>query len=86
MLFQVKYGVKTFYANAWSAPGFMKTNNRDSNGGGLCGIPGYTCASGDWRQAYANYLVKLIQLYEVSPGHFPAREHKLTLSSKKEFQ
>lgn len=60
----VKYGVKTFYANAWSAPGFMKTNGRDSNGGGLCGIPGYSCASGDWRQAYADYLGKLIQLYE----------------------
>ncbi|RYP55631.1 hypothetical protein DL769_010099 [Monosporascus sp. CRB-8-3] len=59
----VKYGVKTFYGNAWSAPGFMKTNGRDSNGGGLCGLPGATCSSGDWRQAYADYLVKYIQLY-----------------------
>ncbi|RYP44680.1 hypothetical protein DL768_008883 [Monosporascus sp. mg162] len=59
----VKYGVKTFYGNAWSAPGFMKTNGRDSNGGGLCGLPGATCSSGDWRQAYADYLVKYVQLY-----------------------
>jgi O-glycosyl hydrolase len=33
-----EYGVKTFYANAWSAPGCMKTNNQDSNGGTLCGV------------------------------------------------
>jgi hypothetical protein len=27
-------------------------------------VTGETCASGDWRQAYANYLVKYIQFYE----------------------
>ncbi|KAL1871869.1 hypothetical protein VTK73DRAFT_1837 [Phialemonium thermophilum] len=43
----------------------MKTNGKDSNGGSLCGVPGATCTSGDWRQAYANYLVKYIQLYQV---------------------
>lgn len=32
------YGVRTFYANAWSAPGCMKTNNDDTNGGQLCGV------------------------------------------------
>jgi glucuronoarabinoxylan endo-1,4-beta-xylanase len=57
------YGVKTIYADAWSAPGYMKTNNSDSNGGTLCGVPGASCASGDWRQAYAAMLVKYIQLY-----------------------
>ena len=41
----------------------MKTNNNDANGGGLCGTPGASCSSGDWRQAYADYLVKYIQLY-----------------------
>ncbi|KAF2648834.1 glycoside hydrolase family 30 protein [Lophiostoma macrostomum CBS 122681] len=59
----VKYGVKTFYANAWSAPGCMKTNGQDSNGGKLCGISGTNCKSGDWKQAYANYFIKYIQLY-----------------------
>jgi O-glycosyl hydrolase len=59
----VKYGVKTIYADAWSAPGFMKTNNDQANGGYLCGVTGANCASGDWRQAYANYLVKYIQDY-----------------------
>jgi O-glycosyl hydrolase len=33
-----EYGVKTFYANAWSAPGCMKTNNNENNGGTLCGV------------------------------------------------
>lgn len=41
----------------------MKTNNRDSNGGYLCGVPGTNCTTGDWRQAYADYLVKYIQFY-----------------------
>ncbi|GAB1320538.1 Cellulose hydrolase [Madurella fahalii] len=57
------YGVKTIYANAWSAPGYMKTNGRDTNGGTLCGVPGANCGSGDWRQAYADYLVAYIKFY-----------------------
>jgi glucuronoarabinoxylan endo-1,4-beta-xylanase len=52
------YGVTTFYNNAWSAPGFMKTNGNEANGGSLCGTTGASCGSGDWRQAYANYLVQ----------------------------
>jgi O-glycosyl hydrolase len=60
----MKYGVKTFYANAWSAPGFMKTNNNDANGGTLCGVSGARCSSGDWRQAYADYLVQYIKYYQ----------------------
>ena len=59
----VAYGVKTIYADAWSAPGFMKTNNNDANGGYLCGLRGRTCSSGDWRQAYANYLVQYVKFY-----------------------
>ncbi|KAK5664179.1 hypothetical protein OQA88_395 [Cercophora sp. LCS_1] len=57
------YGLKTVYGNAWSAPGYMKTNNRDTNGGTLCGVPGATCSSGDWRQAYANYLAAYVKFY-----------------------
>lgn len=57
------YGVKTFYANAWSAPGYMKTNGNDANGGSLCGVSGATCSSGDWKQAYANYLVQYVKYY-----------------------
>jgi O-glycosyl hydrolase len=44
----------------------MKTNGRDTNGGTLCGMPGASCASGDWRQAYANYLVQYIRFYQQS--------------------
>jgi O-glycosyl hydrolase len=58
------YGVKTVYANAWSAPGYMKTNNNDANGGSLCGVSGATCSSGDWKKAYANYLVQYITYYK----------------------
>jgi len=58
------YGVKTVYANAWSAPGYMKTNNNDANGGTLCGVSGASCSSGDWKQAYANYLVQYISYYK----------------------
>jgi O-glycosyl hydrolase len=59
------YGVHQIYADAWSAPGYMKTNNDESNGGTLCGAPGAAaCSTGDWRQAYANYLVKYVQDYQ----------------------
>ncbi|KAM7195323.1 glycoside hydrolase family 30 protein [Naviculisporaceae sp. PSN 640] len=60
---QHTYGVKTIYADAWSAPGYMKTNGNDANGGTLCGLSGARCSSGDWRQAYADYLVRYVQFY-----------------------
>ena len=53
-----KRGVTNFYANAWTAPGYMKTNGIYNNGGTLCGLQGTSCASGDWRTAYAKYLVQ----------------------------
>lgn len=58
-----KYGVRRILADAWSAPGFMKTNGTDIQGGSLCGVVGTSCASGDWRQAYANYLVQYLKFY-----------------------
>ncbi len=62
-----KYGVKQFYGDAWSAPGYMKTNGNESNGGELCGSPGATtCSTGDWRQAYANYLVQYAKDYQAA--------------------
>jgi O-glycosyl hydrolase len=60
------YGVNEFYADAWSAPMFMKTNNSLENGGWICGETGSgasTCSSGDWRQAYANYLTQYAKDY-----------------------
>jgi O-glycosyl hydrolase len=56
-------GVKTIYATAWSAPGFMKNNSHDSNGGYLCGVSGINCTTGDWRQPYADYLVQYLKFY-----------------------
>lgn len=58
-----RYGVHRILADAWSAPGFMKTNGTDIQGGTLCGVIGTSCASGDWRQAYANYLVQYLKFY-----------------------
>ncbi|RDW85809.1 hypothetical protein BP5796_04134 [Coleophoma crateriformis] len=57
------YGVKTIYANAWSAPKFMKTNNNVDEGGYVCGVTGETCSSGSWIQAYANYLTQYVRDY-----------------------
>lgn len=57
------YGVTNIYADAWSAPGYMKTNGSASNGGQVCGSTGASCSSGDWRQAYANYLVQYAKDY-----------------------
>lgn len=62
-------GVRQIYADAWSAPGFMKTNGSDSNGGYLCGVTGTSCPTGDWRQAYANYLVQYLRFYQRSGVH-----------------
>jgi O-glycosyl hydrolase len=56
------YGVSVF-ADAWSAPAFMKTNDSAINGGTVCGVPGASCKSGDWRQAYAGYLVQYAKDY-----------------------
>jgi glucuronoarabinoxylan endo-1,4-beta-xylanase len=56
------YGAQ-IYADAWSAPGYMKTNGDQANGGTLCGAPGATCSSGDWRQAYASYLAQYVRDY-----------------------
>lgn len=59
----VEYGVTAIYADAWSAPGFMKDIGDEANGGYLCGVTDVTCDSGDWRQAYADYLVQYVQFY-----------------------
>lgn len=41
----------------------MKTNNSNINGGTLCGMPNATCSTGDWRQAYANYIIQYLKDY-----------------------
>ena len=51
------------YADAWSAPGCMKTVGTDSDGGFICGVRGSNCTA-DWRQAYADYLVQYVKFYE----------------------
>lgn len=59
-------GLRTLYANSWSAPGYMKTNDDENNGGYLCGVSNTSCATGDWKQAYADYLVQYARFYKKS--------------------
>lgn len=59
-------GLQTLYGDAWSAPGYMKTNDDENNGGYLCGVTNASCATGDWKQAYANYLVQWARFYKES--------------------
>jgi O-glycosyl hydrolase len=77
-----QYGVTNVFADAWSAPAFMKTNKSAINGGTLCGVPGTTCASGDWRQAYANYLVQYAKDYVAAgiPLSYVGPENEADLS------
>ncbi|KAJ5971466.1 uncharacterized protein N7479_001384 [Penicillium vulpinum] len=59
-------GLVSLYGNAWSAPGYMKTNGDENNGGYLCGVTNTSCASGNWMQAYADYLVQWARFYKQS--------------------
>ena len=77
------YGVSNVFADAWTAPAFMKTNDSADNGGTLCGVTGATCASGDWRQAYANYLVQYAADYAAAgvPLSYVGPENEANLST-----
>ena len=77
------YGVSNVFADAWTAPAFMKTNNSTSSGGAVCGSPGATCSSGDWRQAYANYLVQYAKDYAAAgiPLTYLGPENEANLST-----
>jgi O-glycosyl hydrolase len=75
------YGASVF-ADAWSAPGFMKTNDSAIHGGTVCGVPGASCKSGDWRQAYANYLVQYAKDYAAAgvPLSYVGPENETTIA------
>src|SRR5215472_7304760 len=77
------YGVTNVLADAWSAPAFMKTNGSASGGGAVCGTPGASCSSGDWRQAYANYLVQYAKDYAAAgvPLSYIGPENEANLST-----
>lgn len=77
------YGVSDIFADAWSAPAFMKTNDSASGGGTLCGVPGATCSSGNWEQAYANYLTRYAADYNAAgvPLTYIGPENEANLST-----
>src|SRR6202034_4490761 len=68
---------------AWSAPAFMKTNDATDNGGAVCGLSGATCSSGNWVQAYANYLVQYAADYSAAgdPLTYIGPENEANLST-----
>ncbi len=80
---KARFGVTNVFADAWSAPSFMKTNNSAINGGAVCGTPGATCSSGDWRQAYANYLKQYAADYAAAgdPLTYIGPENEANLST-----
>ena len=60
----LKYNPNLYlYADAWSAPGCMKTGGTENDGGYICGVRGTNCTH-DWRQAYADYLVQYVKYYK----------------------
>src|ERR1700677_3224623 len=77
------YGVTNVFADAWSAPAFMKTNDETDNGGAVCGVTGATCSSGSWVQAYANYLVQYAKDYAAAgdPLTYVGPENEANLST-----
>ena len=76
------YGVSDVFADAWSAPAFMKTNDSAINGGTVCGVPGASCKSGDCRQAYASYLVQYAKDYAAAgvPLSYLGPENETTIA------
>ncbi|KAI1015461.1 hypothetical protein LB504_010923 [Fusarium proliferatum] len=57
----MSYGVNTIYANAWSAPVYMKSA---TSMGRLCGTPGVSCSSGDWRHRYVEMIAQYLSYYK----------------------
>ena len=76
------YGVSDVFADAWSAPAFMKTNGSAIDGGTVCGAPGASCKSGDWRLAYAKYLVQYAKDYAAAgvPLSYLGPENETTIA------
>ncbi|MGH2852504.1 MAG: glycoside hydrolase family 30 beta sandwich domain-containing protein [Solirubrobacteraceae bacterium] len=80
------YDVSDIFADAWSAPGFMKTNRSPGRGGTVCGVQGASCKSGDWRQAYANYLVQYAKDYTAAgvPLSYVGPENETTIAPRQD--
>jgi O-glycosyl hydrolase len=80
---KARFGVSNVFADAWSAPAFMKTNDSPDNGGAVCGMTGATCSSGNWEQAYANYLKQYAADYAAAgdPLTYVGPENEANLST-----
>jgi O-glycosyl hydrolase len=78
-----RFGVTNVFADAWSAPAFMKTNDETDNGGAVCGMSSATCSSGNWEQAYADYLKQYAADYAAAgdPLTYVGPENEANLST-----
>jgi O-glycosyl hydrolase len=77
------FGVTNVYADVWSAPAFMKVDDATDNGSALCGVSGATCSSGNWVQAYANYIKQYAADYSAAgdPLTYVGPENEANLST-----
>ena len=77
------YGVTNVFADAWTAPAFMKVDGTTDNGSALCGVSGAACSSGNWVQAYANYLEQYAADYAAAgiPLSYIGPENEANLST-----
>ena len=80
---KARFGVTNVFADAWSAPAFMKTNDETDNGGAVCGMSGASCSSGNWEQAYASYLKQYAADYAAAgdPLTYVGPENEANLST-----
>jgi glucuronoarabinoxylan endo-1,4-beta-xylanase len=59
----VRYGVRRIFAHPLSAPAYMMRDRPDGPGGLVQGMPGTPPAAGDWRPAFAEYLLRYVRFY-----------------------
>ena len=60
----MKTNSSSLHVLAYQPNKLTKQIDTDIYGGYLCGVTNTSCATGDWRQSYANKIVKYIQDYE----------------------
>jgi glucosylceramidase len=58
-----RYGVRRIFANALSAPAYMLHERTDAPGYLVGGMAGTPAAAGDWRSAFAGYLLRYVRFY-----------------------
>ena len=58
-----RYGVRRIFAHPLSAPAYMLHSQTATGDGIVQGMPGTAAAAGDWRPAFAEYLLQYTRFY-----------------------